>query len=154
MDMIKFKHKLRRRKTITNGQELVNYKKEVIILNIYVAHSTQFDYIKKLYEPIKNAKSLSIHNFFFSHDEANKLVKTKEIIKNYDLVIAEVSLLATGLGIELGWADYTNTPILCIYEKGARISSSLKFITNNFIEYDNAKELVEKINDFLNNFTI
>ena len=106
-------------------------------MNIYVAHSNKFDYIKKLYESVKNAKSLSIHNFFFSHDEVNKLVKTKEIIKNYDLVIAEVSLPATGLGIELGWADDSNTPILCIHEKGTKISLSLKFITNNFLEYDN-----------------
>ena len=120
-------------------------------MNIYVAHSNKFDYINKLYEPIKNAKSLSMHNFFFPHDEANKLVKTKDIIKNYDLVIAEVSLPATGLGIELGWADDANTSILCIYEKGAKISSSLKFITNNFIEYDNAKDLIEKIKDFVNN---
>lgn len=120
-------------------------------MNIYVAHSNKFDYIKKLYEPIKNAKSLSIHNFFFPHNKVNKLVKTKEIIKNYDLVIAEVSLPATGLGIELGWADDLNTPILCIYENGIKISSSLKFITNNFIEYNNSKDLIEKINDFLNN---
>lgn len=131
-----------------------NYKrnKEVIILNIYVAHSNKFDYIKKLYEPIKNAKSLSKHNFFFPHDEKNKLVKTKEIIKNYDLVIAEVSLQTTGVGIELGWADYLNKPILCIYEKGSEISSSLKFITNNFLEYDNSKDLIEKIERFLNSF--
>ena len=120
-------------------------------MNIYVAHSNKFDYIKKLYEPIKNTKSLSIHNFFFPHDEENKLVKTKDIIKNYDLVIAEVSLPATGLGIELGWADASNTPILCIYEKGTKISSFLKFITNNFIEYDNSKDLIEKIKDFVNN---
>ena len=117
---------------------------------IYVAHSNKFEYMKKLYEPIKNAKSLSMHNFFFPHDEANKLVKTKEIIKKYDLVIAEVSLPATGLGIELGWADYSNKPILCIYEIGAKISSSLKFITNNFIEYDNSKDLIQKIEKFLN----
>ncbi len=120
-------------------------------MNIYVAHSNKFDYITKLYEPIKNAKILSNHNFFFPHDEVNKLVKTKEIIENYDLVIAEVSLPAIGLGIELGWADYCNTPILCIYEKGAKFSSSLKFITNNFIEYDSSNDMVEKINNFLNN---
>lgn len=28
-------------------------------MNIYVAHSNKFDYITKLYEPIKNAKMLS-----------------------------------------------------------------------------------------------
>ena len=119
-------------------------------MNIYVAHSNKFDYIKKLYDPIKNSKSLSMHNFFFPHDEANKLVKTKYIIKDYDLVIAEVSLPTIGLGIELGWADDSNTPILCIYESGTKISSSLKFITNNFIEYDNSKDLIEKIKEFVN----
>ena len=119
-------------------------------MNIYVAHSRNYDYIEKLYEPIKNAKGLSEYHFFFPHDEVNKEVKTKEIIKNYDLVIAEVSLPAIGLGIELGWADDSNIPILCLYEKGSKPSSSLKFITNNFIEYDNSKDLIEKIEKFLN----
>ena len=119
-------------------------------MNIYVTHSNKFNYIEKIYNPIKNAKCLSMHNFFFPHDEINKLVKTKEIIKNHDLVIAEVSFPATGLGIELGWADYLNTPILCVYEKGAKFSSSLKFITNNFIEYDNSKDFIEKIDKYLN----
>ena len=41
--------------------------------------------------------------------------------------------------------------LLCIYEKGSKVSSSLKFITNNFIEYDNTNDMVEKINNFLNN---
>lgn len=54
-------------------------------MNIYIAHSNKFDYITKLYEPIKNAKVLSNHNLFFPHGEVNKLVKTKEIIENYDL---------------------------------------------------------------------
>lgn len=122
-------------------------------MNIYVAHSNQFEYITKLYEPIKNAQFYQNHNFFFPHDEVNKLVKTKEIIRDYNLVIAEVSLPATGLGIELGWADYFNTPILCIHERGSKVSSSLKFITNHFIEYDNSKDLVKKINDFLDNYS-
>ena len=122
---------------------------EVFILNIYVAHSNKFNYIKKLYEPIKNAKSLSMHNFFFPHDEVNKLVNTKEIIKDSDLIIADVSCPSIGLGIELGWADYLKIPILCISEKGLEYSSSLKFITNNFLEYDNPRNLIEKLEKYL-----
>ena|SRR5699024_1852098 len=124
---------------------------EVFILNIYVAHSNKFNYIKKLYEPIKSAKSLSIHNFFFPHDEINKLINTKEIIKSSDLIIADVSFPSIGLGIELGWADYLKIPILCIYEKGLEYSSSLKFITNNFVEYDSPRDLIEKLEKYLNN---
>lgn len=120
-------------------------------MNIYVAHSNKLDYINKLYNPIKQSKLNKEHNFLFPHDELNKEIKTKQIIANYDLVIADVSLPATGLGIELGWADYSNTPILCIYEKGMKYSSSLKFITNKFIEYENSEDMIEKISYFLNN---
>lgn len=124
-------------------------KEEVFNMNIYLTHSTQFDYINKLYEPIKKAKALSMHHFFFPHDETDKFVKTKEIINDYDLVIADISLPSTGLGIELGWADDCHTPILCISEKDAKFSSSLKFITNNFITYDDTKDLIEKIDSYL-----
>ena len=118
-------------------------------MNIYVAHSNKFDYVKKLYEPIRKSETLKKYNFFFPHDQANKLVKTKEIIKNYDLVIAEVSLPSIGLGIELGWADYSNIPILCVYEKGIKVGSSLKFITNNFMEYENTEDFITKLEHFL-----
>lgn len=118
-------------------------------MNIYVSHSSKYDYINKIYNPMKNSNLFESHNFFFSHD--NKVINTKEIISNYDLLIAEITLPAIGQGIELGWADYAKTPILCIYEKGAEISSSLKFITNSFIEYENVEDMVYKISNFINN---
>jgi len=91
-----------------------------------------------------------LHNFFFPHEIGNKIINTKQIISSYDLLIAEVSLPATGQGIELGWADYAKTSILCIYKKGIQISSSLKFITDNFIEYENEENMISQINDFIN----
>lgn len=65
----------------------------------------KFDYIKKLYEPIK---MLNLYQCIISllHDTVNKLVKTKKIIRNYNLGIAEVSLPAIRAGIELDLADY------------------------------------------------
>ena len=119
-------------------------------MNIYISHSSKYDYINKLYNPIKTSNLFRLHNFFFPHDNENKTINTKEIISNYDLLIAEVSFPATGQGIELGWADYAKTPILCIYEKGAKISSSLKFITNNFIEYGNTEDMINEISNFIN----
>ena len=118
-------------------------------MNIYVSHSSNFDYINKLYNPIKNSQLINNNEFFLPHDN-DKVINTKDYISNCDLLIAEVSLPATGQGIELGWADYAKTPILCIYEKGSKISSSLKFITNNFIEYENEKDMINKIDDFIN----
>ena len=118
-------------------------------MNIFISHSKKYDYINKLYTPIKNSNLVISNTFFFPH-ENNKTINTKEVISNSDLVIAEVSLPGTGQGIELGWADYAQTPILCIYEKGLKISSSLKFITNNFIEYENVEDMINKIDDFIN----
>lgn len=117
-------------------------------MNIYISHSSSYDYINKIYNPIKKSDLSKTNTFFFPHE--NKSENTKYIISNYDLVIAEVSLPSTGQGLELGWASYNNTPILCIYKKGAEISSSLKFITNQFIEYENTEDMVEKIKEFLN----
>lgn len=118
-------------------------------MKIYISHSSKYDYISKIYNPIKNSNLIKSNTFFLPHEDKNKIVNTKDIISNYDLVIAEVSLPATGQGIELGWADYAKTPILCIYEKGAKISSSLKFITNHFIEYEDVNDMVNKISNFI-----
>lgn len=118
-------------------------------MKIYISHSSQYDYINKIYKPIKMSDLYKSNIFYFPHEDSNKIANTKEIISKYDLIIAEVSLPATGQGIELGWADYAKTPILCIYKKGAKISSSIKLITNNFIEYENEKDMIEKVSEFI-----
>ena len=118
-------------------------------MKIYISHSSKYDYINKIYNPIKNSDLVKTNTFFLPHEEKNKIVNTKDIISNYDLVIAEVSLPATGQGIELGWADYAKTPILCIYKKGTNISSSLKFITKQFIEYESIEDMIKEISDFI-----
>lgn len=118
-------------------------------MKIYISHSSKYDYTKKLYNPIKNSNLVQSNTFYLPHEDKNKILNTRDVISNYDLVIAEVSLPATGQGIELAWADYSKTPILCIYEKGAKISSSLKFITKYFIEYENINDMVYKISNFI-----
>ena len=119
-------------------------------MNIYISHSSNFDYVNKLYNPIKNSNLIKKHSIFLPHD-SDKIINSKELISNSDLMIAEISLPSIGQGIELGWADYAKTPILCIYEEGISISSSLKFITNNLIEYKNIEDMVNKINEFIYN---
>lgn len=121
-------------------------------MKIYISHSSEYDYINKIYNPIKSSNLIKSNIFFLPHEE--KTVNTKDIISKCDLVIAEVSLPSTGQGIELGWADYTKTPILCMYEKGTKISSSLKYITNEFIEYDSVEDMIKKIRDFIKNNNI
>jgi len=119
-------------------------------MKIFISHSSGYDYEGKLYTPLEKSSLVKNHEIVLPHK--GKVINTKEVIANSDLVIAEVSMPTTGQGIELGWADYSGTPILCIYEKGARISSALKFITQHFIEYVDAGDMVSKIADFLEGF--
>ena len=117
-------------------------------MKIYISHSTKYNFIDKLYNPIKKSSLYKNNIFFFPHDN-NDIINTKDIIKTFDLIIADISFPSVGQGIELGWADYTNTPILCIYKKGKEISSSLKFITNLFIEYNDEKDMIKKLEEYI-----
>lgn len=118
-------------------------------MKIYVSHSSKFDFENKLYHPLKNSYLMKENEFYFPHEIGKKVVNSKEIIKNSNLVLAEVSNQATGQGIELGWAEDAKVPILCIYEKGQTISSALEFITDTIIAYENEKDMIETINHFL-----
>lgn len=112
-------------------------------MKIYISHSSNFDYNKELYKPLKDSKLSENNILIFPHE--GEVKNSKPIIKECDLVIAEVSFPSIGQGIELGWADYLNIPILCIYKETAKISSSLKLITNLFVKYSDQDDMIEKI---------
>ncbi len=115
-------------------------------MKIYVAHSRSFDFINELYNPIKNSELVKSYEFVFPHDVSSEAYDSKSFFKkDCNLVIAEVSYQKIGLGIELGWADLLNIPIICIYKKGQEISGSLKVISKDFIEYENEDDLIEKL---------
>lgn len=115
-------------------------------MKIYVAHSRGFDFQKELYEPIQNSSLTKEHTFIFPHSESAEPFNSKELFQNgCDLIIAEVSYPATGLGIELGWADMLKVPVVCIYKKDSKISDSLKVITDTFLEYSDTNDLITKV---------
>ena len=119
-------------------------------MRIYVAHSGKFDFHKELYKPLEESSLSKDHIFFFPEKDQNKIINTNKILENeIDLLIAEVSFPATGLGIEIGRAEAYNVPILCVYKKGHEFSQSVKFATNNFLEYENDADLIDKISKFI-----
>lgn len=120
-------------------------------MNIYIGHSRHSDYVKELYEPIRKSKLNKDHNFIFPHEEGKPFFWTKEILKECNLMVAEVSYPATGLGIELGYADMYNVPILCIYKTGFKISKSLESITDRFGQYENQKDIIKILEKNINN---
>lgn len=121
-------------------------------MKIYIAHSKSFNFQNELYAPIKNSFFNKEHVFVFPHNESGESFNSKEFFqKDCDLIIAEVSYPATGLGIELGWTDMLNVPIACIYKKGSKIAGSLKIISKIFFEYSNEEEIIIKIVEAIKN---
>lgn len=118
---------------------------------IYFAHSSGFDFKKDLYLPIRCSKLNSQYNFIFPHEHGLGAYSSKEFFKTCDFVFAEVSFASTGTGIELGWANYQNVPIIGFYKVGNKVASSTTLITNKLIEYKDKYDLVDKMQTFLNN---
>jgi len=114
-------------------------------MKIYFCHSTGFDYKQELYDPIKGSGFYNEHQIVFPHGGLVEVFDTKEIIKGGDLIVAEVSLPSTGMGIELGWANDFGIPVVCIYKTGAKVSKSLNVISKRFIEYRDGDDLVNKL---------
>jgi len=119
-------------------------------MKIYFGHSKNLDFKNELYRPIRESELNSMHEIIFPHEKSELPTNSKEFLKTCDLMIAEASFPATGLGIELGWADASKIPILVVYKNEAKVSSSAKLLTNNFIEYVNSEDLVKKIEEYIN----
>jgi hypothetical protein len=120
-------------------------------MKIYIGHSKELNFKDDLYLPIRESQLNSEHEIILPHkiyQEASDFV-TKDIIKTCDVMVAEVSFPATGLGIELGWANAFERPIICIYRKGSKISGSLKVVCKNFIEYTDKEDLIKKLGSAL-----
>ncbi len=114
-------------------------------MNIYISHSSGYDYKNELYEPIRQSELSAAHHFFLPHEPENIDVDAVDQLKQTDVLVAEASLPSTGQGIELGQASVAGVPIICFYKVGAKPSSSLRFVTDKIIEYKNTSDLLTKL---------
>ncbi len=118
-------------------------------MKIYFCHSKNFNFIDEFYTPIKGSALYEKYECIFPHEDPSTTIKSKDIIRTSDLIVAEVSHQATGMGIELGWADAFNVPIICIYRTGSKISGSLRFISQNILGYSDSNDLVKKLSEII-----
>lgn len=114
---------------------------------IQIWHSQSSEYKMELYDPIKGSDLFQEHSWIFPHDGVE--VNSRETLQTVTIFIAEVSYPSTGLGIELWFASVYGKKILCIYKIWSKLSSSHKYITSDFIEYDTSWDMVEKLTTFL-----
>ncbi|PIR47311.1 hypothetical protein COV06_04490 [Candidatus Uhrbacteria bacterium CG10_big_fil_rev_8_21_14_0_10_50_16] len=115
-------------------------------MKIYVAHSRAFDFVADLYKPIRESALNSQYEFVLPHESSDEPFASKGFLKDeaYAMVV-EGSFPSTGLGIELGWADVYNVPIICFYKQGTKPSGSLFAVTDRVIEYRDQTELIQEM---------
>jgi hypothetical protein len=99
-------------------------------MKIYIGHSSSFNYQDNLYNPLRNSDLNEKHAIVLPHEDSEEPFNSKDYLKNRcDVFVAEVSEASTGLGIELGWADQYEIPILCIHRASSKPSSSISQVT-------------------------
>ncbi|MFB6209865.1 MAG: hypothetical protein ABEJ56_07075 [Candidatus Nanohaloarchaea archaeon] len=118
-------------------------------MKIYVGHSSSNDYEEELYEPLKQSDLSDKHDLVFPH-EGDEFFDSKDFLREEcDLFLAEVSKASTGLGIELGWADLFDVPIVCVHGQGSNPSGSIRAFCGNIRDYSDKEELIRIIRDFV-----
>ena len=87
-----------------------------------------------------------VDNFKFSSDQ-EKEMKRQAIfsIDDCDLLIAETSDKAIGIGIEVGYAKAKGKPVIYMRNKNAEHSTTVSGISDFQIIYDDIKDLREKL---------
>lgn len=117
-------------------------------MKIYLAHSTHFPFQEKLYQPIKNSILAREHEFYFPHEHEVTEV-TRELIKDCDLVIADVSVPSHGVGIEMGWADTAQVPIMSMAEEGSSVSAAVAVVAKQHFSYQSSEDMLEQLTKLL-----
>jgi len=113
-------------------------------MKIYLTHSTNFNFDKDLYEPLRKSSLFTEHTVILPHEKAN-FTHSRESIESSSVVIAEVSHPSIGEGIELGWANKSNIPIICVYKEGKKISPALRTVSNVFLQYKTVEDMIDKV---------
>lgn len=121
-------------------------------MKIYVGHSRDHDYKNGLYAPLRQSELNSKAELIFPHESDHSTFVSKRDLKNVDLMIAEISYPSTGLGIEMGYADIYNIPVIVAYRSGSSVSGSAKALAAHTIEYANSEELIVKIAKILKTY--
>lgn len=115
-------------------------------MDIYIGHSSSLDFKNVLYQPLRDCDLDENHNIVLPHENSDDPFNSENYLKNEcDVFIAEVSEASTGLGIELGWADLYEMPIVCVHRENSEPSSSITEVTDEIKSYKNTNELINAI---------
>jgi nucleoside 2-deoxyribosyltransferase len=119
---------------------------------IYLAHAKEYpDFKQNLYLPLVDLLTKDLH-LILPHQNSDSPFNSRQLIfyQKVDLVLAELSYPATGLGIEMGWANSQNIPIIGLTKNNYKVSSSAQMLCQKILFYDELdskfrEELLEEL---------
>ncbi len=117
-------------------------------MKIFVAHSSGFDFTTKLYGPLRSSALNTAHEIHLPQEGKVEEI-TRDIIAAADVLLVEVSMPSLGAGIEMGWADAFDIPIIALYEKGTAVSFSIDNVITDRIEYKDEADMIKQIEEAL-----
>jgi hypothetical protein len=119
-------------------------------MEIYVGHSSSINFENELYRPLEQSQVSQRFNLVLPHKDNDQPFNSKKFLgEECDLFVAEVSEASTGLGIELGWADLFDVPILAVYGEGSDPSNSIKVVADEIKVYSGTNDLINIIENKL-----
>jgi nucleoside 2-deoxyribosyltransferase len=87
-----------------------------------------------------------VDNFKFSSDQEKEMMAQALLsIDDCDLLIAETSEKAIGIGIEVGYAKAKGKPVIYIRNRNAEHSTTVSGISDSQIIYHDIKDLREQL---------
>lgn len=117
-------------------------------LNIYFIHSDKMDYNNLIYKSVLSSKVCLEQNIILPYTKENNNKYAKDLIKNADLIIADVSSPSFGLDLELKWLSKLDKKTLYISITNSIPKKYQKRI-KEIKMYDNNHSYISLIEDFI-----
>ena len=144
---------------IYNNASANSNKKNIILITGAVLSSNEnsINLYNKLYSFLDNTNFqiyTPIDTMQFIGTDSERYNKAMNLLKETKLIIAEMSNVSTGQGMELQEAANLNIPILVIAKKGSKISGLVKGCKNvkNILYYNKIEDIFNNINEFINKY--
>ena len=125
-------------------------------MKIFISHSTNGNFEEELYIPLQNSELNDKHELVFPHAaegeprqglESGNELEIKDVIRDCDLVLAEVSDPTFEQGLELGWASGAYVTTICFYKEGTEPSPLLPKVSENINAYGSLEDMVKKVQE-------
>ena len=116
---------------------------------------TELNVIKSILELFSIDAFVFVDKFSFrSNEEKQMMQQAFTEIDQADLLIAEVSDKAIGIGVEVGYAKAKNKPIIYLRNTAAEHSTTIAGTSDHVIIYNDASNLEKQLAEILKKITL